>query len=783
MHSQKRTTPSQWGSRRILATILTIIFVTETCAMFLLPLILPPDIHPWIEAFSDATLLSLGSLPLLWILLIRPMRIDFQRSLNHSQRMITALDENSIVASTDPSGTITYVNDKFCQISQYSREELIGQNHRIVNSGHHPRAFWVEAWKTIAAGKTWHREVCNKAKDGSLYWVDTTIVPFKNKTGIITQHVAIRSDITQRKAAEKQLLQEAQTKATLNDLLALSVQATSKDVLVNESLDILLAVDFMTVKREGAIFLVGEQSEELVLTTYRNLSPPLLAQCAKVPFGHCLCGQAAQTGEVQFASCVDTRHKIQFETMKPHGHYNVPIRRNGNTLGVIAIYLPEGAQRSEFEIKFLETAADILAGAILRIDAEQELQSNNILLSRAMYQADSANKAKSEFLANMSHEIRTPMTAILGFAENMLDTDLPVSERMNCIHTIRRNGEYLIGLINDILDLSKVESGKMDIEHKDCHPCQIIADVAALMRVRADAKNLPFNIEYVGTIPEIIQSDTTRIRQILINLVGNAIKFTESGAVRLVTRYVECNDVPCLQFDVMDSGRGMTQEQVAKLFQPFVQADSSTTRVFGGTGLGLTISKRFAELLGGDITIPETELHRGTTFRATITTGPLDGVIMLENPLSATMVTESITTIAPGKTSDLQGLRILLAEDGPDNQRLISFVLKKAGAEVVVEENGKLALDAALKAHEERIPFDCILMDMQMPVMDGYEATGQLRQQGYTGAIIALTAHAMEGDRDKCIKSGCNDYATKPINRQKLIETIHNNLAIVEAAT
>jgi len=508
-----------------------------------------------------------------------------------------ALDEHAIVAITDPSGLITYVNDKFCEISQYTREELIGQNHRIVNSGHHPRAFFAELWRTIAAGRVWHGDLCNRAKDGSLYWVNTTIVPFKDNSGRITQYVAIRSNVTDRRLFEEEL---------------------------------------------------------------------------------------------------------------------------------------ETARR----------------------------------------QADHANVAKSEFLANMSHEIRTPMTAILGFAENLLDPDQPESERISAIHTIRRNGEYLLGLINDILDLSKIEAGKMTVEQVACHPCRIIAEVASLVRVRADAKGLPFHFEYNGPIPQTIHCDPTRLRQILINLTSNAIKFTEQGSVRLVTELIERNGEPQLQFDVIDTGIGLTEAQIGRLFKPFGQADGSTTRTFGGTGLGLAISRRFAKMLGGDVTVAATEVGVGSTFRATVNTGSLSGVSMLDDPMSATVLAEDTTAVAQDIQTNLAGLRILLAEDGPDNQRLISFVLKKAGAEVSVVENGKLALDAASAARDRGKPFDVILMDMQMPVMDGYEATGCLRLQGYRRPIIALTAHTMAGDREKCIAAGCDDYASKPIDRAALLTQV-----------
>ncbi len=423
------------------------------------------------------------------------------------------------------------------------------------------------------------------------------------------------------------------------------------------------------------------------------------------------------------------------------------------------------------------------------IEMQRELETRhheiaivNASLEAACQTASSATRAKSDFLANMSHEIRTPMTAILGFAENLLDTDQSDSEKLNCVHTIRRNGEYLLGLINDILDLSKIEAGKMVVEHGDCQPCLVIAEVASLMRVRADAKGLPLNIEYVGAIPEIIQSDPTRLRQILINLIGNSIKFTEVGAVRLVTRFVDRCDLPYLQFDVIDTGRGMTHKQVANLFQPFVQADTSTTRTFGGTGLGLTISKCFADLLGGDITVAATEIGVGTTFRVTIGTGPLHGVKMLDDPMSVTVVADTAGSVARVLTSDLQGLRILLAEDNTTNQVLVVGILKHAGAEITAVKDGQIALDAVITARDEDKPFDVILMDMQMPVMDGYEATGKLRRKDYNGLIIALTAHAMSSDREKCIKAGCDDYVAKPIDRKKLIETIQHHLAPAETS-
>jgi len=411
-----------------------------------------------------------------------------------------------------------------------------------------------------------------------------------------------------------------------------------------------------------------------------------------------------------------------------------------------------------------------------RKQAEKKLREETVRANDMATQAEAASQSKSEFLANMSHEIRTPMTAILGYTETMLDPDQSPSDRLNAVHTVHRNGEHLLQIINDILDISKIEVGKLEVEQIRCSPVHLVAEVKSLMQVRAEAKSLPFNIEFIGEVPEAIESDPTRLKQILVNLIGNAIKFTETGAVRLLTRFVEGAE-PIMQFDVLDTGLGMTEEQAGKLFQAFSQADTSTTRKFGGTGLGLNISKRLAEMLGGDVTV-ESKLGEGSMFRVTVATGSLDGVKMLHDPTTATIVQPEAAAAAKPDADKLD-CRILLAEDGQDNQRLIGFLLKKAGAEVTVVENGKLAVDAALSARDEGTPFDVILMDMQMPVMDGYEATGLLRQKNYKGPVIALTAHSMASDRQKCLDVGCDDYASKPIDRRKLIETIVQHLESV----
>jgi CheY-like chemotaxis protein len=396
-------------------------------------------------------------------------------------------------------------------------------------------------------------------------------------------------------------------------------------------------------------------------------------------------------------------------------------------------------------------------------------------LRSAMDATGAATRSKSEFLATMSHEVRTPMTAILGFSDLLTESDTTELDRRNAAQTIRRNGQHLLGLINGILDLSKLEAGKLEVEHTACPTRRVLFDVADLLKGKAEEKDLTLRIECDGPIPETIASDSARLKQALINLVGNAIKFSEHGVVRIVA---SCDPrEQKLSFAVIDEGIGMTSEQAARLFQPFTQADASTCRQFGGTGLGLVISKRIATLLGGDVTVAS-QPDRGSTFTLTVATGPLEGVQMV-----AAADPRPTSIEAPAPASDLPRVagRVLLVEDGQDNQRLITLLLEKAGAEVTLAENGKEGLEKALAAMSKARPFSVVLMDMEMPVMDGYTATRRLRDQGYPGQIVALTAHAMKGQLDKCLAAGCDHYLSKPISRDVFIREVAARMGCASA--
>jgi PAS domain S-box-containing protein len=398
--------------------------------------------------------------------------------------------------------------------------------------------------------------------------------------------------------------------------------------------------------------------------------------------------------------------------------------------------------------------------------AEQQARE----LEQARNAALAAARAKAEFLANMSHEIRTPMTAMLGYAELLSDSRLRRPERESYIDTIKRNGEYLLRLINDVLDLSKIEAGKLVLEAVTFSLPDLVGEVERLLRGHAAGKGLDFEVTVSTDTPAYVCADPTRIRQILVNLIGNAIKFTETGGVRLT---VDVTTAPTpgrqrVRFTVVDTGIGMRSEQQARLFEPFGQADASTTRTFGGTGLGLAISARLAAALGGRIDV-QSARGRGSAFTLTLDVDPIG--VGPAGPRTGRAEAGSLPILRPRLVG-----RILLAEDAPDSRRLLSFYLRKAGAQVEIAENGRLACEKVRAAEAAGKPFDLILLDMQMPVMDGYAAAIALRERGVHAPIIALTAHAMDGDRERCLDAGCSDYLTKPVERWALLRGLRAHL-------
>ncbi len=393
------------------------------------------------------------------------------------------------------------------------------------------------------------------------------------------------------------------------------------------------------------------------------------------------------------------------------------------------------------------------------------------------HQALVSVRTQAAFLANMSHEIRTPMTAILGFADVLVDdttSDIDDSIARDAVSTIRNNAAHLLAIINDLLDVSKVDAGKLSVERIETDVIDVVHGAVELMRGRASEKGLSLSVEHMSSLPASILSDPTRLKQIVLNLVGNAVKFTDAGSVTV--RLAHDPATRQIQIEVEDTGIGMTGEQleVVRRFDTFAQADTSTTRRFGGTGLGLSISNSLARLLGGRLEV-ESEWGAGSRFRLTLPAIAESGRGGLSaggiSRTGAPRAAERDAALDEAGPSLLSGVRVLVVEDGPDNRRLIEFHLKRAGADVELAENGRVAIER-IGSNPAEVNFDLILMDMQMPEMDGYEATRWLRAHGHRLPVVALTAHAMSGDREKCIEAGCNDFQTKPIDAGALVSVI-----------
>ena len=637
------------------------------------------------------------------LLQLRVIADDFEVQYRAMLLRERTLNQHAIVSATDVHGTITYVNDLFCEINGMAPHQLLGKNHRIIASGIHPRAFYTGMWEAISQGHTWHGEICNRSPvTGQAYWVAATIVPFLDANGLPKEYISVRTDITKRKKLEQELAHE-------------------RSFL--ESITANLGKGVMVLDREERCTFLNPEAERLFGWTLAQLKGQSLHGqmyfCAGQAEGEdapacpvCLCYALQECVSFDMQDNLVLVHKERGPF--PAAMTVLPLFEDGVLRGCMAVFYDITQHK--------------------RHEAE---------LRQAKEQAEQASQARSSFLANMSHEIRTPLNAILGFTEALLDTPLnPQQQRQ--LTTVRQSGRTLLGLLNDILDTAKLEKGALQLEVRDFSLRQLCQQLVDMLSLEAGKKALSLHLDYPPEEPEFFQGDALRIHQVLLNLLSNAIKFTAIGSVTL---HVRQGPEQWLHVQVQDTGIGMTAEQLSRVFTPFAQADASTTRRFGGTGLGTTIARQLVELMHGRLQVSSIP-NQGTCFTVCLPLPP-------GQPVAATPM---LTSVA------LPPLRILAVDDVPENLELLQLVLARDGHQVTLASGGQAAL-ALLKAQA----FDVVLLDLHMPDIDGFAVTTQWRawqaQQGQAPTpVIALSASVLLQDRQQAFDVGMNGFAQKPLS-------------------
>ncbi|MCF8209700.1 MAG: CHASE domain-containing protein [Rhodoferax sp.] len=783
-----------------------------------------------------------------------------EAAMRDSDALLTTLHVHAIVSVADKHGRLVEVNDAFCDISGYSREELLGQDHSIVNSRVHTDAFWADMWRTIGIGMSWRGDICNRAKDGSLYWVDSMIAPFIGDDGKVEKFVSIRTDITANKADQLHM-------TAMTDRLTLAIEGGSDGLW--DWIDIHSDLQWWSPSYYA---LIGYTPEELPasLQSFNSvIHPDHIALCQQM-------AQDALDGVRDY----DEEHLLLTKT--------------------------QGYRWFRSRAKVYR---DAQGRPVRMAGASQDIHDRKLAeaqLKDALVHAQEASVAKSQFLANMSHEIRTPMNAILGMLKLLQNTDLSTRQLDYALKT-EGAARSLLGLLNDILDFSKVEAGKMALDPRPFRVDRLMRDLSVILSANVGSKDIEVLFDLDPTLPKCLLGDDMRLQQVLINLGGNAIKFTSAGEVVLRLRVLEQTQADVLlEFAMCDSGIGIAPQNQAHIFSGFSQAEASTTRRFGGTGLGLAISSRLVALLGGELRL-ESALGQGSKFyfqlrlpiahlpipaaapelgkmelgtvrtlvvddnavarelmvamvrslgwpvdaaasgaqaiamvqRALAADVPYQAIFMdwqmpdvdgwratqrirelvkaevnppmllmvtahgrenlsqrsaedqallngfLVKPVTASMLLDAVldaraahAAAAAGqnpaapksavKSKRLQGLRLLVVEDNKINQLVAKGLLAQEGAEISLADDGQLGVQAVANAST---PFDAVLMDVQMPVMDGYEATRAIRTQlGQTQLpIIAMTANAMASDRAACLAAGMNDHVGKPFELDHLV--------------
>ncbi len=680
--------------------------------------------HELIFTTVVATFFILG-LALVGTITQRIIRDRELRSEEKYRFLVEAVKDYAIFI-IDETGFITTWNSGAQKITGYTDKEAIGKHISIIYPANLPED--TLELELAMASETGHfeAETIRRRKDGVHFWANIVIDPLFDHNNKITGFSKVVRDVTRM----KNLSEELELRVRERTLAVLHSEKQLK-IITNAVPQLLARFD----KDENILFAnssfcqwFGINQEDIKKYSFAEVLGPERYPANKFFIDRVLKGETLAYERKSRSKAdpdIDTILNINF--------------------------LPEFDDSEEVK-GFILVATDI-----------KKYKEIEVELKSAKQEAEVANETKSAFLANMSHEIRTPLGAIIGFSELLTDPKTKASEKENMIGIIKRNGKLLSTIINDILDLSKVEAGKLQIEKIDVRLNDLLNDVSQFLNLEATGKGLELYLEPEKDLPVAIKTDPTRLRQILFNIVGNAIKFTDKGFIKIKVKKNPENAQQIL-FSVQDTGTGISQAQANKLFSPFTQADATTTRKFGGTGLGLVLSKKLAKALGGDVVLESSTLGFGSTFVITINQGE---TTMKASDQLAPKAAVAMSERLKDQISDLTGVRALLVDDSDDNLELIQHILNLAGVTADLAKNGQ---EGVKKALENK--YDIVLMDLQMPVMDGYEATKILREKKYSVPIIALTAHAMKEEREKTQQYGFNDHVTKPIDRSILLRTI-----------